>query len=153
MDDIEFGKIVRELKDKGCIRNDRIIERNPGARWHGFAVRGIGTHSVIYYYPRVFEFLDKNQLRFILLHEEGHCASLRGSIPRSGESSAMRYAKEYIKLIDPTTEPDKAEKSARKAISEYRKTVPLNFIQRLLLRIPLGEGLLWIAETNLEEFD
>jgi hypothetical protein len=46
-------------------------------------------------------------------------------------------------LIDRTIDPDSAEKSAGRAIGEYRKTVPLNIIQRFIRRIPIiGEGII-----------
>ena len=140
MDNVEFQDTVKELRDKGFVNHEIVIDR--WARIYGFATRGgFGQDSVISYYPEVLGFLNKSQLQFILLHEEGHCNSLLGSLPHIGEDPAQKYAKKYIQLIDKTIDPDNAEKSAGLALGEYRRTIPLNIFQRFIRRIPIiGKG-------------
>lgn len=142
MDDTEFQETVTELRNKGFIKHKIVVDR--ATKIYGFAARGIGkTDSIICYYPDALKFFDKRQMQFILLHEEGHCNTLTGSIPHVGESYATKYAKESIRLIDPTINPDVIEESATHAVGEYRKTIQLNCFQRLILSIPfIGRGII-----------
>jgi len=136
MEQNEFDDLVKELKDRNFIARKRSIKPSPYVKYFVFASRG----GEVMYTPHALKYFMRNEICWILLHEEYHCSTFIGEIPFISESPGIKYANEKILLFDPKIILDDLLKSIGAHWREYKETLPpINKIQKFLAYIGLGD--------------
>ncbi len=119
MDEGEFKLVIKELKDKGFIdKNRRFCKSNLAKYPTGFR----GKLGVLYY-PESLQYYSRNDICFILLHEEYHCVSNEIN-PVGSERNANQYAKDKITNFDNTINLELFISELNAHIKEYRESIP-----------------------------
>jgi len=123
MDNKEFENIVEKLKEISFIAKERVIrpDNDKKIKYKGFA----SFFATIRYYPEVLNYFSKDEICFILLHEEYHCLKEPIYFPCFSEHFANKYAKKKLLEFDPTIDIEKTLDAYNKHVKEYRdgKTV------------------------------
>src|SRR5208283_726874 len=78
----------------------------------------------VMYTPHALKYFMRNEICWILLHEEYHCSTFIGEIPFISESPGIKYANEKILLFDPKIILDDLLKSIGAHWREYKETLP-----------------------------
>lgn len=116
----EFENIAKKLKKRSFIAKDRKIIPSTDKK-----IQNIGFASVfatIQYYPEVINYFGKNEIYFILLHEEYHCLKEPIYFPYISEHLANKYARKKLLELDPTMDIEKTLDDYNKHVKIYRDT-------------------------------
>jgi hypothetical protein len=120
MDEKEFRNLIKELKEAGFINQDRKILPSPRVKYLIFASR----NEIIEYASEALVYFNREDICWVLLHEEYHCSSLIGCIPYFSETYASKHADEIIVLFDSNVIPNEVFKSYLVNAKKYRNTLP-----------------------------
>jgi hypothetical protein len=98
MDECTCKSLVKELKKRGFIKNNRKFCETKFVRDTVFK----GGMGLILYYKPALAFFEYNEICFILLHEEYHCITPGGGLDPDADEYAKKKIMEYDNKINVT---------------------------------------------------